>query len=135
MIGLLMSLSSYNLAFILCKARLNNFYWLSLSINSFFKYFWSLITPYFWSSCRFFAIIDRALPFLGSLNTKFKEGEIPKILLLMNFLSFMKLPFYPSMSDSKKINLPFMLPWSKSFSMKNNILSKASSLAFDLMLS
>jgi hypothetical protein len=40
-----------------------------------------------------------------------------------------KFPFSPSISDSKKINLPWMLLWSNSFSMKRSILSKASSLA------
>ena len=114
-IGLFPELIYYILTLILCKARFSNFCWLYWSTFSIFKYFWSLIVPSCWSICIFFAIIDLVLPFLGSLSNKFKAGEVPNILFLINFLSLIKLPFSPSMSDSRKINLPLMFPWSNNF--------------------
>jgi hypothetical protein len=78
------------------------------------------------------AIIDLVFPFLGSERTKFRAGEVPKILFLMNFFSLIKFPFSPSMSDYRKMNLPLMLPWSNNFSMKNKILSRA--ISFVLFL-
>lgn len=58
----------------------------------------------------FFAIIDLAFPSLGSGRISCKPGEVPNILLRMNFLSFMKFPLGPSISDYRNINLPLMLP-------------------------
>lgn len=128
-------LSSSTLTFILCKARFSNFCWLYLSTSSFFRYLWSLMVPSCWSICIFFAIIDLVLPFLGSVRTRFREGDVPKILFLINFFYLIKFPFSPSMSDSKNINRPFILPWSNNFSIKKRILSRASSLALDLTVS
>ena len=86
--------------------------------------------PSCWSIWVFLAIIQRVFPSLGYGNIKWSPGEVPKILFLIYFLSFTKLPLGPSISDSKNTNLPLMLPWSRFFYTNNNILSKATSFAF-----
>jgi hypothetical protein len=76
------------------------------------------MVPSCWSICIFLAIIDLVFPFLGSVRARLRAGDVPNILFRINFLSFMKLPFYPSISDSKNMNLPLILPWSNNFYMK-----------------
>lgn len=95
--------------FILCRAIFKSFCWLYLSTKSFFVLL-SYIVPSCWSIWIFFAIIDLALPSLGPGSINASAGEVPNILLRINFFSLVKFPFYPSISDSKKMNLPFRLP-------------------------
>lgn len=81
--------------------------------------------PSFWSICIFLANIDLAFPSFGSGNIICILGDVPNILLRINFLSFIKFPFGPSISDYKNINLPFIELWSNNLSINNNILSYA----------
>lgn len=139
MIGLagLEPIRSSTLFLILSKVRFKSFYRHYKSVSSSVGWLRSLSskTPYFWSIWIFFAMIERAFPSLGSGRIICNLGEVPKILLRMNFLSLIKFPFWPSMSDYRKINLPLILPWSNILSTKSMILSKASSFAPFLSLS
>lgn len=114
---------------ILSRAKFSSFSLHYLSYSGWLLCMFYSSVPYFWSICIFFAIIDLALPSFGSGNINCSPGDVPKILLRMNFLSFMKFPLGPSMSDSKKMNLPLMLLWSSILSIKSCSLSKASSCA------
>lgn len=114
---------------ILRSARLSNFSLHYLSSLEWILWQFYYRVPYFWSIWIFLAMIDLAFPSFGSGRMSCRPGEVPNILFLINFLSFVKLPFGPSISDSRKINLPFMLPWSNNLSTNNSNLSKATSWA------
>ena len=116
--GLLLLLCPFNSSILLCifkRARLISFCcdYLSPSWNlCIFVYY---IVPSCWSMRIFLAMMVLALPFLGSGSIKDKAGDVPNILFLIYFLSLIKFPFSPSISDSKKMNLPWTLLWSNNF--------------------
>lgn len=121
--------SYYTLLLIFSKAKFRSFYRHYLSSSNWDDLRFSSRVPYFWSIWIFFAIIDLAFPSFGSGNIIWRLGDVPNILFLMNFLSFIKFPLGPSISDYKNINLPLILLWSNTLSTNNNILSNASSFA------
>ena len=130
--SLIEPVNSSILFLIFSKAKFNSFYRHYLSSGFMVVWQFSSRIPSCWSICVFFAIMHLVLPSLGSGKIRWSPGDVPNILFLIYFLSLIKLPLGPSISDSRKMNLPLMLPWSRIFSTKSNSLSKATSLALFL---